>query len=323
MPLTTIASYLPTTQAYIQHWTLVNAALGGNASTDMKLSGGYTLANLTADRAALDAAITAVYAAENDLQTAAGNRDIKRHAILTRFDAFNANVRYHLKGTGYIKSIVRKPNRTATQGAVTEALDKMAELWADVNAASGVPNFTPPLLLPGGYSLANFNTELAAMRAAYGAVKSAETNLNVARDARDKRLGPLRDRLVEYRPAVLAKMGPGSEFATSIPALNAPPGSTPDAVQLSAAWNADTNQGDLEWTPCQHAALDHYQLRSCPGAAYKASEEFVVANIPKTQTTFSTSQGLLVPGAKAPFKIYSITDTGNEKGSNSVVVTRA
>ena len=55
---------------------------------------------------------------------------------------------------------------------------------------------------------------------------------------------------------------------------------------------------------------------------YRAAEELAVAALPKTATTFETATGLAAPGSAATFKVYVLTTTGNEKGSNAVKVTR-
>ena len=49
---------------------------------------------------------------------------------------------------------------------ILEPLDDLASLWAKINAAT-IPGFTGPLLLPDGYALATFLTDLAALKAAY------------------------------------------------------------------------------------------------------------------------------------------------------------
>jgi len=63
MPITNLDSYLPTAQEFINHWTQVNLELGPGGP--LTLLGGYMVALLTTDQTTLDAAMTAVVAADN------------------------------------------------------------------------------------------------------------------------------------------------------------------------------------------------------------------------------------------------------------------
>jgi hypothetical protein len=83
-----------------------------------------------------------------------------------------------------------------------------------------------------------------------------------------------------------------------------------------------TFEADLTCTPSTNAHLDHYSARTAPGPTYRAADESVVAEVDKTETTYATDEGLVAPGAKALFKIYVVLTTANEKGSNTVSVTR-
>jgi hypothetical protein len=50
---------------------------------------------------------------------------------------------------------------------------------------------------------------------------------------------------------------------------------------------------------------------------------FVIATFaPDAPRTWTGTFGLGVPGAATTFKLYSITEEGNERGSNAVTVTR-
>lgn len=62
-------------------------------------------------------------------------------------------------------------------------------------------------------------------------------------------------------------------------------------------------------------------VRTAPGPTNRAADKSVVAEVPKTQTTHSTNQGLLAAGATALFRVYVVLTTANEKGSNTVSIT--
>jgi hypothetical protein len=317
MAISTIASYLPTMQEFIDHWTDVNTAI---APTVLTLQGGYTVANLTTDRSAVDTAITAVESADNARQIAAGDRDLKKSSARIRLAQFRATVTGLLTGTPYVRTLPKMPRFGDNQGKQLKAFDDVANAWSRINTAT-IPGFTPPLLLAGGYSLANFTTELAALRAAFVASTNGDADSRQARSERDVLLPPAKSRMTLYRQAVKGILPAGSPLLLTIPAVNPPPGSTPDPVNLSGVWNDTTDEADLSWSASPNPNLDHYSVRTAPGPTYHAADESVVADVLPPDTTFSTNQGLLAPGATALFRVYVVLTTANEKGSNTVSVT--
>ncbi len=316
MPLSSVGSYLPATQEFINHWDQVNTALG----SPLLLQGGYTRANLVTDRAALQAAITLTESSDNVRQTAATNRDLKKGGIYPRIGQFRAGVQFKLAGTGYVGALPRVPSFKSNQSTFLKPFDDMANLWTTINADATVPGFTPPLLLVGGYTQANLATELTALRSAYIAVDNANETARLNRKKRDVLLPPIKKRLLQYRVAVLATFGPGDPLTLSLPSVTPPPGSTPQAVNLSGVWNAGTSKADLTWSASANPNLDHSSVRTAP-VPYHTSEETVAGDVAAGTLAFSTDAGLLAPGSVAQFKVYVVLTTGNEKGSATVSVT--
>lgn len=71
------------------------------------------------------------------------------------------------------------------------------------------------------------------------------------------------------------------------------------------------------------SALASYEVRGVAGPEYDAEDETVVATIlPGSPRSLITDFALGVPGGAATYKVYVITGTGNERGSNAVTVTR-
>lgn len=82
-------------------------------------------------------------------------------------------------------------------------------------------------------------------------------------------------------------------------------------------------QGKITHTPSADPTTDHFELRYCPGSEYRTEDEMSVATHPAAgPPEFLTLTGLATPGATALFRVYVITATGNESGSNTVSVTR-
>ncbi len=317
MPITSLNSYLPTLQEFINHWTQVNTELG--AGGPLTLLGAYPVATLTTDRTALDALMTAVTAADNVWNIARSDMDIKRAALVVRLRQFRGACNAYLGGSSYQNAPPKVPNASSGIGKFLSAFDDMANLWGQINATPPT-GFTGPLTLGSTYTLATFNTDLAALRASATNYAARQQNASIARDNRNILMATLVQRLKQYRGAAIAKLTAGSALIASIPALTAPSGSTPKPVRLSAVWNVD--RATLTWTASDNANLDNYSIRYHPGPRYKAAEEQAVDRLNPGNTSFDTDFGLVASGAVAWFKVYVVTTTGNEKGSAAVKVIR-
>jgi len=320
MPISTYASYISTSQEFITHWTAVNTDLGGGGPLVLPTS--YNVASLTADRTALQTKITAVETADNAVQIAAGARDIKRAPLRERVRQFRTAVQSYFKGYEHVNALPPIPRGTASEGEFMKQLDDMANLWARINAILPVPMGMPiPLTLVGGYTLANFNTDLAAMRLAFGTWNDAVQGALIAREQRNALLAPLRGRMAQYRLAVQSKYAAGSPLLLSLPALTPPPGSTPDPVVLSGGISGDLIT--LNWTAPTGSNLKHISIRACDPPRYNSANEAVVATVPIGTNTWTNNTLLTVSGSVKYFKAYVVTMDDNEKGSNSLKVTHA
>jgi hypothetical protein len=323
MPLTTFESYLIVAQEYITHWGLVNTALGGTAATDLKLSGNYTVANLTTDRTAFQNAMDAVDNANNQVQVAVGNLENAKNNLRTRLTQFRASVQFQLRASGYFRALPTLPPKTSGENVTIDAYAKMAQLWTQINADATVAGFTPPLIIFGNYTLANFNTDLAALRAFYATADANRVKAEVARKNRDVLIPPYRPRYQEYKAAVIARLGANSALAKSIPAVSSKPGSTPEAVSLNGAWDTATGKAKLTITKSTATNFVRYEYRYSAGTKYDGDTAAVLVSITDISTlTLETAKGLDAPDLSIAVKCYVVTNTGNEKGSNTVVITR-
>lgn len=318
MPFTLVSQYLISLDEFIAHWTQVNTTLG---ATPLVLRGGYALATLQSDRTALATAMTGVVTADNLRQAANADRDLKKGALKERIRQFRATVQGQLTNTIYLPQIPTMPNQKDAPDTWIKTLDDMANVWTQINAAT-IAGFTGPLKLVGGYLAATFATDVAAMKTAFTAVTTTTRNASIARQTRQDLTPTIRQRLKEYRQAVTGAFPAGHALIQSLPALTPPAGSTPDPVTLSGAWNVAASKAKLDWTPSTDPDLDYYSVRYHPGPQYKTVEEQPVTQVAANTTTFLTVFGLVFAGSEAYFKVYVVTKTGNEKGSNAVRVLR-
>jgi hypothetical protein len=317
MPISDLASWQPTLQEFINHWTQVNTELG--AGGPMILLGPYAVAGLTADRTTLDGYMTAVTVADNSAVAARGDFDVKNALLVARLKQFRGACKAYLPGSSYAKEPPTVPKAGSIAGKFLTAYDDMANLWSQINTTPP-SGFTGPLTLAGGYALATFNTDLAALRTSATAYTNGIQNASIAREKRDILMGQLITRLKQYRGAAVAKLPSTSALLNTIPALSPPPGATPQPVTLSGS--GTVTGGHLVWTASSNPALSHYAVRYHPGPKYKASEEQAVAIVPAGTTVLDTNFGLAASGSSAWYKVYVVLTTGNERGSNAVKVIR-
>lgn len=129
--------------------------------------------------------------------------------------------------------------------------------------------------------------------------------------------------LVDYRKAVIGTFDPLDALVISLPKLSPEPGSTPDAVRATGVWDVPTQQAKITFAASASANIDHYELRMSPGPTYSTENEAVVASLsPSDPVEFFTDAGLTSSGDVASFKVYVVTTTDNEAGSNAVAVAR-
>ena len=325
IPRMTVKLYTTRSQQFAAHWGAVNTALGGTPATEMKLKGAYAVAGFTTDRAAILAQNVTVTNADNAAELASADLDIKKAAAKVRLKQFNAAVTGLLTDTPYLNALPKQPNFGVIESRFLQPFDDMLSLWTTLNADLTTPGWTAPLLLAGGYTLAAFTTELTALKAQFTANNNARTAASRTRDTRIALINVSYLRMKQYRTVVVSRLDPANALLQSIPAITPPPGSTPDPVgNIVVIWDAAQSKGKIDFTASPSANLATYELRTCIGSTYRTQDETVVTSILSNASLlqFLTNVGLTTSGASRLFRIYAITDDGNEKGSPNIRITR-
>lgn len=317
MPFSGPSSYLETIDEFIGHWTDVNAAL----TPDLTVPAGYTLANLQANRASLASSMTSLQAATNVVEGLRTHRDHQKHALRERMRQLSAAIRGLMPDSVYVNQIPRLVPVEVNTGRWMKSMDDFAHLWATIDATPP-SGFTPPLLLNGGYAVATFATDIAALKTTFTELTQAEQDVARAVDERDEQYREIRRLLTRYRAAVAAMFLKTDPLWLSLPRIRPLPGHTPAAVVLSGSWNVSTEKADLSWTASVDPDLASYVVRRSSSTPYDRKSQRVVATLPPGTLAYSTNAGLLVEGASMGFKVFVKLTTGNEKGSNAVTVTR-
>lgn len=217
MPITGLWSYTTTGNDFDAHWTDLNANRVANTLLELLLSGGYGHSDLISDIAFLTSANTGVEDLDNAFDQAASDRDNLRLTLRSKLIEFRGVVNYRLPGSGLDQALPRTFAKRSSEERTLKALEDMASVWTRVNAHAATANYTPPLVLRDGYTLATFIADVAALRAYYKTVSDAENDLRIARKERDTLLDPLRSRFVEYREAVRVEYGEEHPFYISLP----------------------------------------------------------------------------------------------------------
>ena len=285
------------------------------------LEDGTTIAIMTGYRDQLDGYRASIQGKQNDVQIAAAFLLAKKTALLARIGEFNRKVRGTIGSSPYAAALSDVPSLTSAEGIFLDPLDDTANLWAKINAAT-IPGFTGPLLLPGSYAVAAFIAEVAALRAAYITLSAAEHEVNLERKLRNFVQDKAQPALVLYRKAVAGAFAANDPLVLSLPAVTPDPGSTPDGVIATGTFDVTLVQGKITFGPSTDSNLSHFEIRFCSGP-YSTETEVVIGNLsPTDPREFLTLAGLAASGDVATFKVYVILTTGNEKGSNSVTITR-
>lgn len=322
MPLSDIGSYVTVGQEFEAHWTDVDADRVANTLPVLSLPDGFSLVSFSADLAAVQASITGIEDLDNALGLAANQRNVSRKTVRDAIINFGETVDFKLKGSGYPGNSPKTPQESASEQKLLKAADDVESLWTRIDADSSVPNFAPPLVLRGGITVASFTADLVTLRDRFKAVTNAESDLKLARTQRDMLLAPFRDRLIEYRQAIQVEYGDGHAFTTTLPDVTGQPGSTPDAVTASVAWDGVTNEAVVTWTGSTNSNLQHYEIRVSPGATYDSGTASVAGQVLAGTEEFRTTQELASPGDTATFKVFVVLQTGNQAGSNPATITR-
>lgn len=126
-----------------------------------------------------------------------------------------------------------------------------------------------------------------------------------------------------YRKKLPTKFPKGHALIDTLPELTPQPGSTPDVVTATFAWDPALGKVRITWSALFGTNIAEIEVRFCAGPSYSTDLEQVIGNVdPAAPREFLSDTGLAAAGDVASFKVYVITDLGNEKGSNTLVVTR-
>jgi hypothetical protein len=148
-------------------------------------------------------------------------------------------------------------------------------------------------------------------------------DLRVAREQRNDLQDEVYPVLKNYRQKVPVSLPEGHALVDSLPVLTPTDSHTPAPVAAAAVWDAAAQKAKITWEASPEATLAEYQVRGVPGDAFDPDDEVVLATIaPDGAREFLTDFALGAPEVTAAFKVYVVLTTGNERGSEVLLVTR-
>ena len=278
------------------------------------------------NRAALQTKLNALVAKQADVQAkinaeevARGDVELKRQDLLLRANQFNDKIRALFPGSKWVRALPNVPTINEAQSKFVQPLDDIGNLWGLINADPAIPDVT----LLGGYAVATFLADVTALKTASTTLNIARSNTKIAIEERNDLQDDIYPILKNYRQLMPTFFAATHALVESLPRLTPEPGSTPAAVTANVSWDATQLKAKITWSASSDPNLFQYEIRFCPGPDYSTDTESVVGNVsPTAPREFFTDAGLAAPGNVASFKVYVVTTTGNEKGSNAVSVPR-
>ena len=312
---------LNSAEQHVTHWTATNATLG---ATPLKLKGTIAVADLQTAINTMQTLQNSVTTANNSVSGASGTLREKKTALIPRITQFRKAVTGVIGTLFYTQSLPVASTLSANRARFTRPLQDVKDIWTRANADTTVTGYTPPLLLAGGYTLANLTADLTALDTTYAAYSTAIAILRAAVDKRNVQMQTVLSLLIQYREVIGGRYAAADAVYTSLPRLYPPRGGTPKPVtDILHTYLAATNTVTITFTPSISANLDRYEARFSPGEKYDATNEEVVATVNADgpfALSFTFTQ--VLAGGTGLFKIYVINATDNEKGSKVLKIKR-
>ena len=344
MPYLGPSSIPPMCEEFLQHWNIVNATLG---ITPLQVVVDKGLAprpraDLQTLKTAYEVLVGAVQGEKNDLETFTRDAERAREALCPLISAFNRKVRGSLSHTGHPSALPDAPSVTMGNTVILKAADDMMNLWGKINAMAGTPAFTPPLVVlveqPGSatpVSVASISasTRVQALRTAVfgsggvGGIANAEQNGTLKRAERN-RLWEMEIRVLlsRYRDRIIGDYTPESNFVQSLPRLYPEAtGATPEPVTAAGQWDDPPGEGLITHSATTDPDVVRYELRAVPGLLWDGDAASVIATrlvSAPGPLEFRTLWNLNAPADSIAAKVYVVTASDHERGSETVNVTR-
>lgn len=320
MPLTSNSSYHPVLLSFLHHWEQVNAAL---PTPFILRQGTRAEALLLADD--LEASLTRVTAANVATQIAAAEVLLLRDEMRGLLEQWTGIVSVYWESTPWGRLTPNLPPVDAALDKFLRYFRDALRLWALIETEPPPPAAPVPIRIGPGESIGRteFAAKVEALREASLAWETAGFAADVARARRDVLIKKTRALLMDYTRVLPPRVGADGPLVATMPRLWPAPGHTPDPVTAEAAWLPEPASAHLTWTASEDKMLDHYEVRACSGPKYDREDETLLGTVDaEAERSLDSTRFLETPGAVASYRVYVVLTTGNERGSETVVLQR-
>ena len=328
------SSAIPFANRFLAHWSSVDAYLVGSPSFFLPAKPGiippnFNRSGLTALRDTLENQLDGVQGELNNLQTNSGAIVMKKQLLLNRLRLFLEVVDGYYAGTPFFNSRPDMPSVNAGPEKFMEPLRDAKNLWGKLNGTAAPSGVTLPIVVDEGtvetpalVSLALFTTSIGELRALYEDRAQAEQNLQVARAQRDETIRAIYLVLLTYRTAVLPRISANQPLIDTLPRLSPEGGHTPDAVTVDGALTG-VDTATVTHSESAEPTLESYIFLGAIGDDAGLDDAVVLGiHTNRTPEPFTTTLGLTEPGGAVSLWVKVTLNTGNERTSERVVVTR-
>jgi hypothetical protein len=134
MALTGPASFIPTIDEFIPHWTATDESL----AEPIKVGGTFTVKGLSDMREALDSQQTQVVVARNGVEYSRGKLNFAKGELLGRLNQFNARLEADGAPQWFLDMRPKAFNLSNARGVIIPILEDLVDIWQrynDENAA--------------------------------------------------------------------------------------------------------------------------------------------------------------------------------------------
>jgi hypothetical protein len=333
MALENKGSYIPTSNEFLAHWLDADAALTPLGlilpEKPGEIPAGFNRSGLLSLRTVLLSQLDAVQDKLNSLQLASSAVKFFKAKMYKRLTLFVGLLDGYYSSTELYAARPELPGEGAAEDKITNALRDMRSLWVRMNLGPAPSGVVLPVQLNEGtdtapdlVGVAEFELDLGNLPQKYMDRAEAEQGVKLARARRDRTMANIKTVLLAYRAAAATKLAAHTDLLSTLPRVSPQPGHTPDAVSATAVFLAP-DVAQITHTESDDADFKEYQLRGTVGDDGDTEDAVVLAtHTARTPAVFTTQLGLGAPGGAGSYWVYVITNDGNERASNRMVVER-
>ncbi|HEX8463308.1 MAG TPA: hypothetical protein VF627_01705 [Abditibacterium sp.] len=304
---------------FVANWLGADAVQVGIDGDDFVLKNGVNRVTFEAKVAELRTMTLDLASDEENVVLMQGTRDAARATLRNKVEIWRKGAIYALSGSAWESKIPTLPGVNEALKDFILRARKASDMWLDINGATGIPDFSPPLILRDGTTQAAFLALIVALENTAKTLAALENSLPLKRASRDKATSELYALMGLYRDAVQASFEADSPVVLTLPTLQPrDTGHTPDAVELSGTFNPVSRGADLRWTASTDADFDFYRVRLAAGARFKNDDAITLAELQSGVLNYSVEARFLPGGSVSNAVVSVVLTDGREKQSNTV-----